>query len=239
MLGGAVLGAIVRVFLPGHHLNSDSRDVAKLGAGLIATQAALVLGLLVSSAKSSFDTANAGITQSGARVILMDHILERYGPQTQGVRETIRHGVRASIERLWPQSGAGGLRTVESANDWGDVADQLRELAPETESQKLLKTQCLQLAADQAQLRWQLIEQSHGALPTVFLVVLIFWFTVLFAMFGVLTPTNMTVGVVILVCGLSVAGGVLLILEMNRPLEGLIRVSVEPLENALRHLEKR
>jgi uncharacterized membrane protein (DUF485 family) len=74
MFGGVLLGACLRPLLPGHHVSADSRDVVKLGVGVIATQAALVLGLLVSSAKGTFDTMNAEITQGGAKIILLDHV---------------------------------------------------------------------------------------------------------------------------------------------------------------------
>ena len=238
MVGGLLLGTVVRRLLPGHHLSSDSRDVVKLGVGLIATQAALVLGLLVSSAKGSFDAMDAGITQGGARIILLDRVLSRYGPETKPIREELRRNITSLTEQIWPKNNAraAGMNAVEAATGEEDVSEKLRELSPQTESQRLLKTQALQLAGDLSQLRWQLIEQAHGSLPTAFLVVLVFWFATLFASFALLTPPNATVMAVMLVCALSVAGGVLLILEMNRPLDGMIRVSGAPFEKALDHL---
>ncbi len=238
MVGGLLLGAFVRTLLPAHHLSADSRDVVKLGTGLIATQAALVLGLLVSSAKGSFDAMNDGITQAGARVILLDRVLSRYGPETKPAREEMRRSLTAVIEHIWPEDRArpGGMKAVETATGWEIVSDTVRELSPQTEPQRLLKAQALQLIGDLSQLRWQLIEQAHDSLPTVFLVVLVFWFAMLFASFGLLTSPNATVMVFMLVCALSVAGGVLLILEMNSPLDGLIKVSGAPLEKALDHL---
>jgi hypothetical protein len=238
MVGGLLIGVFVRRLLPGHHLSSDSRDVVKLGAGLIATQAALVLGLLVSSAKGSFDAMNAGITQGGARIILLDRVLSQYGPETKPIREALRRNITSVTEQIWPKNNArpGGMKAVEAATGAEDISDKLRELSPQNESQRLLKTQALQLAVDLSQLRWQLIEQAQGSLPTTFLAVLVFWFATLFASFAILTPPNATVIVVMLVCALSVAGGALLILEMNRPLDGLIKVSGAPFEKALDHL---
>jgi hypothetical protein len=238
MFGGTLLGTCLRPLLPGHHVSADSRDVVKLGVGVIATQAALVLGLLVSSAKGTFDTMNAEITQGSAKIILLDHVLARYGSETHDARQHLQRSLSTAIDSIWPthRGGASGLRVVESSTEWEDMSDTIRALTPQTEVQRVLKAQAVQLASDLAQLRWLSLEQSHGAFPTIFVIVLIFWFTVLFGTFGVLTPSNATVMTVMLVCALSVAGGVLLVLEMNHPLEGLIKVSSAPLEHARTHL---
>jgi len=128
------------------------------------------------------------------------------------------------------------MRVFESSTEWEEASATIRELTPQTESQRVLKAQAVQIAGELAQLRWLSLEQSRGAIPTILLIVLIFWFAVLFVTFGLLTPSNVTVITVMLLCALSVAGGVLLVLEMNRPLEGLIKASSAPLENALHHL---
>jgi hypothetical protein len=238
MFGGALLGACLRPLLPGHHVSADSRDVVKLGVGVIATQAALVLGLLVSSAKGSFDTMNAEITQAGAKIILLDHVLARYGAETHDARQHVQRSLRSTIDSIWPtqRGGASGMRVFESSTTWEEATDTIWALTPQTEAQRVLKAQALQMASELAQLRWLSVEQSRGALPTIFLIVLIFWFAVLFVTFGVLTPRNATVMTVLLVCALAVAGGVLLVLEMNRPLEGVMKASSAPLEHARDHL---
>jgi len=238
MFGGALLGACLRPLLPGHHVSADSRDVVKLGVGVIATQAALVLGLLVSSAKGSFDTMNAEITQAGAKIILLDHVLAGYGSETHDARQHVQRSLRSTIDNIWPtqRGGASGMRSFESSTTWEEATDTIWALTPQTEAQRVLKAQALQIASELAQLRWLSVEQSRGALPTIFLIVLIFWFAVLFVTFGLLTPRNATVMTVLLVCALAVAGGVLLILEMNRPLEGVMKASSAPLEHARDHL---
>jgi hypothetical protein len=85
-VGGALVGMRLRRVLPQHHLRDDSRDVLKLGAGVIATLTALVLGLLVGSAKSSFDSVNSLIVQIGAKTITLDRALVHYGPETKELR---------------------------------------------------------------------------------------------------------------------------------------------------------
>src|SRR5216683_4511376 len=85
VFGGTFLGMFLRKRLPGHHLSGDTKDVVRLGTGLIGTIAALVLGLLIGSAKSSYDTQSTQIKQLTANIILLDRFLEEYGPETGAV----------------------------------------------------------------------------------------------------------------------------------------------------------
>jgi hypothetical protein len=141
--------------LPERHLDDASKDTVKLGAGLLATLAALVLGLLVSSAKTSFDAMNSGIAQAGAKVLLADHMLADYGPETKDVREQLRQIVASSIDRIWPEEKgrAGGLRAVESIDDAGKLyRDKLHELTPTNDFQKSRLAQALQISDDVLQI---------------------------------------------------------------------------------------
>src|SRR5262244_966424 len=95
IFGGSLLGMGLQRLLPGHHLSKETQDVVKLSAGTIATLTALVLGLLVSSAKSSFDTMNTGVVQSSARIILLDRALARYGSETKAAREQLKRTIAA------------------------------------------------------------------------------------------------------------------------------------------------
>ena len=106
------MGMWLHKVLPERHLDAASKDTVKLGAGLLATLAALVLGLLVSSAKTSLDAMNTGIAQAGAKILLLDHMLADYGPETKNVREQLRQIVASSIDRIWPEERGrtGGLR---------------------------------------------------------------------------------------------------------------------------------
>jgi hypothetical protein len=98
--GGALVGMLLRATLPVHHLSSDSKDVVKLGTGLIATLSALVLGLLIASAKSSFDAQRTGFQQLSANLVMLDRALARYGPETKDAREALRQLVASAIDRL-------------------------------------------------------------------------------------------------------------------------------------------
>jgi hypothetical protein len=237
-LGGALLGLFIRTLLPEHHLRDESKDALKLGTGLIATLVALVLGLLVGSAKSSFDAMNTGLMELGAKVILLDRTLAQYGPETMETRDLMRRSVASSIDLLWPEDNTGkaGLKTLEAGTRMESLQGELRTLTPRNDSQRLLQSQALQISGELAQERWLLIEHSQSSLPTAFLVMLVFWLVVLFAGFGLFSPHNPTIIAVLFVCALSVSGAIFLILEMNTPLGGVIKVSSAPLRKALEHL---
>jgi hypothetical protein len=240
IFGGVLLGMLLQKVLPEHHLDTPSKDTVKVGAGMLATLTALVLGLLVSSAKSSFDAVNAGIAQTGAKIILFDHILADYGPETKEVREQLRHTVASVIERIWPeQKGAvGGLRALESVDAAETLQAKLRELTPKNDLQKSLLAQASQISSDMLQARLLLMEGQQNTLPSSFLVLLIFWLTGLFISFGLFAPRNGTVLAVLLICALSVSSAIFLVLEMDRPLDGFIKASNAPLRKAVELIGK-
>ena len=235
MLGGMALGSYLRLVLPDDHTRADSKDILMTSAGMMATLIALIIGLLVTSAKGNYDNTTLGITQTGAKIITIDYYLSNYGPDAKSERELVRQATASAIERVWPNESTQGadLAKMEAATGMADVYSKIRGLSPQNDSQKYLQTQALQISADMMQSRWMLIEQSQTNLPGIFLVVLTFWLTVLFAQFGLLAPRNRTAKSALFICALSVSGAIYLILELNNPLEGTIKVSSAPLHKAL------
>jgi hypothetical protein len=201
---------------------------------MIATLVALVIGLLVSSSKSSYDQASSGVTQIGTKIILLDRALGRYGPETKAIRERLREGIATSIERLWP-TGRGLKPSLAAVEQTGmdDVQDMIVQLAPRDEALRAIRSHSLETCSELVHSRWLLIEQAQTTLPTVFLGMLIFWLTVLFASLGLLAPRNVTTWCCLFVCAVSMAGAIYLILEMNHPLEGAVQISPAPLRKAL------
>ncbi len=235
MLCGMALGSYLRLVLPDDHTRADSKDILMSSAGMMATLIALIIGLLVTSAKGNYDNTTLGITQTGAKIISLDYYLSNYGPDAKVERELVRQATAAAIERVWTNESTQGadLTKMEAATEMADVYSKIRELSPQNDSQKYLQIQALQISADMMQSRWMLIEQSQTNLPRIFLVVLTFWLTVLFAQFGLLAPRNLTAKSALFICALSVSGAIYLILELNNPLEGTIKVSSAPLHKAL------
>jgi hypothetical protein len=229
------LGSYLRLVLPDDHTQSDSKDILMTSAGMMATLIALIIGLLVTSAKGTYDDTTSSMTQGSAKIITLDYYLSHYGPEAKEERELLRQATASGIERIWPDESAQGadLAKMEKATGMADIYNKIRELSPQNDSQKYLQTQALQIGADMMQSRWMLIEQSQTKLPGIFLVVLTFWLTVLFAQFGLLAPRNLTAKTALFICALSVSGAIYLILELNDPLEGTIKVSSAPLHKAL------
>src|SRR5213082_3624287 len=188
IFGGALLGLLLQGLIPEHHLRDTSKDTVKVAAGMIATLSALVLGLLVSSAKSSFDTTSNAMIQNGAKIILLDRTLAAYGPETKDVREQLRRAVAAGIEMFWPEekNAGSGMTGFERANAMEMIQAKLRALRPATDAQRQLFSQAEQITNDMLQARWLLIEQAQSSLPLPFLIVLLFWLTMLHLSFGFL-----------------------------------------------------
>src|SRR6266481_5992693 len=153
IFGGALLGFLLQGLLPEHHLRDASKDTVKVAAGTIATMSALVLGLLVGSAKSSFDATNTAITQNGAKIILLDRVLAAYGPETKDVREQLRRAVAAGIEMFWPEEKkeGSGMAGFERAAPMEEIQAKLRELMPATDAQRQLLSQAEQITNDMLQ----------------------------------------------------------------------------------------
>jgi hypothetical protein len=235
VFGGALLGIALRAVLPQNELSAESREVVKLSVGLIATMAALVLGLLIASAKTSFDTQNAELTEMSSKVILLDRILAHYGPDAKEARETLRSTVVSALDSLTSKD-AGILGQFGSSANGEILYDKIQGLSPKDDVQRSIQAQALNIMVGLGQTRWLLAAQRGNSVSVPMLVVLVAWLTIIFISFGLFAPRNVTVLVSLLVSALSVSGAIFLILEMYSPYAGLIYVSSAPLRAALEHL---
>ena len=236
ILGGMLLGMFLRGVLHESHVSDESKDVMKLGVNMIATLAAVVLGLLIASAKADFDTINSGIIQVSSKIILLDRVMAHYGQETKEIRNQLRRGVASSIERHWPKEKTGQTEAM----DPGSMAllealqDKIRQLSPQNDEQRWLRSRASQVCSDIAESRWLLVEQRGlSSLSMPFFVMLASWLVIIFFILGLLSPRNATVIIVLLVCALSTVGSLYLIQELDRSYEGLITISSTPLRTAL------
>ncbi len=236
VFGGALVGMGLRRILPEHHRSPETRDVVKLGMGLIATMSALLLGLLVASAKSSYDEQKTELTQMTSKLVLLDHALAMYGTETKETREMLRAATAHTIEQLWPTGNPTAAALSPAATRGDRVYEGIQALSPKNDLQRSLQAQATSLAMDLGQTRWLMFEQRGRSVSTALLAVVVFWLAIIFASFGLFAPPNATVMVTLFACALSVSCAIFLILEMDQPFDGFLQISSAPLREALAQL---
>jgi hypothetical protein len=238
VFGGALFGMLLHAILPRHHLDVDSKDAVKLGMALVATMSALVLGLLVSSAKSSYDAQSSELTEMSSKIVLLDRVLAHYGPDATEARDLLRSSVSRVLDQMWSKDRTSSTQLEPQSAGGEALFDKIQSLSPKDEVQRSLKSQALSFAMGIGQTRWLMYEQGAASISMPLLIVLVFWLTALFMSFGLFAPRNGTVVVSLLISALSVSGAIFLILEMYAPYAGLIQVSRAPLRAALAYLGK-
>ena len=231
----ALIGMALHATLPDHHLNEDSKDVVKLVMGLVGTLSALLLGLLIASANSSFESQNSEVQSVAADIVTLDRILAHFGPEANEARNLFRRAVAAAHARIWSTDGVqlGDMDPARVRMETDQVYDAIRSLPAKTDAQHFDQTRALQLATGLIQTRTLMFEQTGSSISWPFLTVLVFWLVVLFLGFGLLARFNTTITAALLVGALSVSGAIFLLLELSEPYRGLIQISDAPLRYAL------
>jgi hypothetical protein len=235
VFGGTFLGMFLRRKLPGHHLTGDTKDVVRLGTGLIGTMAALVLGLLIASANSTYETQSDQVRQLTANIALLDVTLAQYGPETDSLRKLLRRAVATLADRIWRENGSdsGKGETFEASAAALSFYDEILKLSPRNEAQRSLQARAIDASNDLGKTRLLLFTKTAGPIPLPFLVILIFWLTIIFASFSLFADTNATTIVALGIFALSASASIFLILELSQPFTGLMMISSEPLRTAL------
>lgn len=237
VFGGALLGSFLSAILPKHHLGADTKDLVRLAMATIATMAALVVGLLIASAKNSFDTKDNEVRRIATQIVLLDRTMAEYGSETPDIRKSFREMVGARIRSTWNDNSAVDPTAVRSVPVGIQVIQRrLLDLSPSNDSQRWLQSKALQIISDVAETRWLLTQQTGSTIQWQFLAILVFWLTVIFVSFGLFAPRNGTVISALFVCALSMAGAVYLIVDLDQPFNGLIKLSSAPMYSALDQL---
>ncbi len=232
-VGGIFLGSLLRDALPRHHLNKDTQDVVRLGVGLVATMAALVVGLLIAAAKNSFDTQSGQVRQITADVVLLDNLLAQYGPEAAPLRAEIRTAIPLFADRLWSEKASDATAPYEPSVAVEKVYIAIQSLAPQNDLQRSLQARAISASTDIAQARLLLFTEKGNSIPLPFLGVLALWLIIIFASFSLFSSLNATVFISLALFALSSSCAIYLILELGRPFTGLMMISSAPLREAL------
>src|SRR5215469_12507457 len=184
LVGAVLLGRGLRRLLPQEHLSADSRDVIKLAIGLVATMSALVLGLLVSSAKGSYDTERSEVIQMAAKVAFLDRVLTVYGPEAAEARVRFHDAVSEVVQQMWPEEARRPAQLAPDAQAGNVVYGVIQALSPHDDAQRKLKEQAISIGIDIGQLRSLLVAQSVPSISKPMLIILVLWLAIIFLGFS-------------------------------------------------------
>lgn len=239
IFGGGMGGLYLHRILPRDHLTRETQDVIKLGAGMLSVLASLVLGLLIATAKTSYDSTDLAIRNYAAELALLNETLRDYGGPAAVPRDLLREYTERFLAEGWPKNGERPLLVEDEKTRTllEEVRGSIRALKPVDKAQGTLLDEAVTINANLIRQRWLLIEQQGPNVQRVVLVVLVSWVTMIFASFGLNAPRNGTVMAAFLICSLAIGGSIFLILEMDRPLGGVMQISSWPVQNALDHMK--
>jgi Protein of unknown function (DUF4239) len=236
--GAALLMLWLHPRLPATYRSKETTDIVRLGIGVVATIAALVLSLLISSVKGSFDQVNHDVETFGTELILLDRTLRFYGPGAEEARTLLARYTQRALQETWP--GVAGTAVVDD-HVAGALLDQT-EAAILALPRDLRKPGLANRAAaeirDVVRQRWTLIDESGNSVAFAIVAALALWLGLIFASFGYNAPRNGLVIAVLLVCAASVAGAIFLVVEMDGAFTGLIVVSADPVRHALAYMQE-
>jgi uncharacterized membrane protein len=233
IFGGALIGLFSAHRLPGHHLSKETQGAVTVSVAVLGTLSALVLGLMITAANSSFSARSEEVRELSLQLIRMDRNLRRYGPEATDARAKLREWAIAKTQQLFPEKE----RTTRSSDETIDMLEGVQEallaLQPLGERQAFLRTLCLKLSSTMIEARWSLETRGSHSIPVPFLVLLIFWLAIVFASFGLFAPANTTTIVALFLCSLAVAGGMFMIEELDKPVSGFVQLSPDAMRRAL------
>jgi hypothetical protein len=236
--GGAMVAMYASSRLPDQYLSPASTAVIRLAMAFVVALATLVISLMISSARSSFVTKDAEYRRGAADIILLDRALARYGPETKNARELLRGVAETKLREFWPEDSAPReqSRPIEMGTGIEQIEDELHALDPKDNAQQWLQTRALQISAEIEQLTSFLATQNSSAIRWQTLAILVFWLTIIFVSFGYSAPRNATVIATFFVCGLSIAGAIYLLVQLDQPYSGYIKLSSAPWRAAIDQL---
>ncbi|MDI4665419.1 hypothetical protein K9U40_13925 [Xanthobacter autotrophicus] len=253
LFGGACAGMWASRRLKEQHLTKETQEAVKLGVGMVAAMASLILGLMTASVKGNFDSTSRDVQQYTTLLITLDVALKHYGPDADAARAALTTYTRHALDETWPPAQATPGQTAQaraaqahaphalvnsedSEQRLAQVGRSIRALDPKTPDQNELRSEAIERYKALSALRWVLIEESAAQVPTIFTVVLIVWLTFIFMSFGLFSPINAVSVSVFLLCALSLGGAIFLILEMSTPFDGIIIVPPDAMQKALQHM---
>ena len=225
ILIGAAIGMVLRRALPANLLEGGSKEAIRLGAGFLSTLSALVIGLMIASAKNTYDNQNSNIRQLGTNAVLVDQMLTKYGADAKAARTLLREIIPSATARIWRENVSGNGSTFVISETAERFYNAVEGLKPANAEQTSLKSRIIQITTDMGRTRLLVFTQGEDAIPLPFFIVLVFWLVVIFASFSLFAEPRPIVIASTLVFALSVSSALFLIVDLSHPFQGLMQIS--------------
>src|SRR5881275_1302711 len=239
LAGGAFVGWETRQRLPAHHLTEETKSLVSVSMAVVGTITALVLGLLISNANSSFIARNGEVTTLSADILRLDQMLSMYGPEGNPARGKLLQFAMRKTNDLFPKSLKDVRINNESTYETLQQVEYLMlELNPPDARRQWFLQQALLHAAKIGNTHWLLGQEAGQGTPKVFVALLVFWLSLLFASFGLFAPRNLLSALTLVLCAIAVSGGVEMILELEQPFAGVLHISPVPMQQAIHSMHQ-
>lgn len=236
-LAGASLASLaIYPRLPEHHRQDDTSAVVRLAANLFVVMSSLVLGLMINSARNTFESIDRNVHTFSTDLILLDRTLRLYGPEAGSPRSLLTAYVRRVVDTTANDGSTTVVPNKLSELLLDQVGVRLEALAPADAKQSAAQQNAMQQLQKVIEMRWVLAEQSEGVIPTPLIWLLVAWLALIFASFGFRAPRNATIAGTVLVSAALAAAAIYLIVDMETPFSGPIQISPAPLQRALAEL---
>ena len=234
--GGMAFGFIVRRFLREHHLDTRTQDVVKLATGVVASMTAIVLGLLVASAKSGFDAHAADARALVVNIMLLDRSMRGYEPPLNAERQGLAHFVADLRDKLWNENST--LTDEQIMSQLDRIRDKFSRLDPQSAHDKSLNDRILSLTDKATLSASELLLQEPVSVRIQMIVILDTWLAVTFFAFALFAPLNLVSAISLATGAGAVALALFMIIELNAPFQGFIVVSPQTMDHAIAVLSK-
>ncbi len=233
----ASLGFFIgRKLLPGDSHSEQTQRTVQSVMTNVGILSALVLGLLVASAKTNFDTTTSEVEQFATSLSLLDRDLVLLGAESGTLRNSLRDFTTKMLALTWPtEHGASSpVRGVEAEQILDRMQEQLRLSEAQTTQPELASAaSALQLLGELKRTSRLLALQRRIRTPRPFLAVVIFWLSMSYLSYAIFAPLNRTVIGAMMISAISVSIALNIIIDMDRPFVGLVKVSPTPVRQAL------
>jgi hypothetical protein len=231
--GAGLIGLALHHKLAETHRSSESKDTVRLVQALIASIATLVLSLLIASASTHYRTQADGLAELASDIIVLDIALAHSGADADPARRELRAMVEAALEHRVLSHEESPIDTVR----FDAFHNAIAALRPSNAAEHASQQRALDMAGRLVQGRVLLLMKAAiNDVQWPFLGVLVSWLAMLFLAMGVFSRANRLIIVAIFAGAVTVGGAIFLILELEQPRVGLLRVSDRPLRFALHHL---